>query len=324
MTDVVAVDRVEITIIVDNATDMLSSTPKFVESEHASFPRRGLRVMAGRCFCCAVHGLSCLVTAYRGDTNHTVLFDSGPEDYAFARNVERLAIDLGTVETIVLSHGHWDHAGAMLLALSLIRGRNGGRSVPYYAHPGMFSTRALKLADGSLRVMDDVPGVRELTDYGAQVISTREPQVFLDGMFYVSGEIARVTPYEKGFPGQVRKTADGWEADELLMDERFLAVNVAGKGLIVLTACSHAGVVNVLNHARRCFPDSPLHGVVGGLHLSGPNERIINETVEDLRAFELKVVAAGHCTGWRAMSALGNVFGDQVLAPTAVGKRYLF
>jgi 7,8-dihydropterin-6-yl-methyl-4-(beta-D-ribofuranosyl)aminobenzene 5'-phosphate synthase len=142
----------------------------------------------------------------------------------------------------------------------------------------------------------------------------------------VSGEIPRVTDFERGYPGQVRRTEDGqgWEPDELLIDERWIGINVADKGLVVLTACSHAGVVNVLSHARQSFPDVPLHAVMGGLHLSGANEAVIPQTVEGLKQFGLKTIAAGHCTGWRAMTALANAFGDQVLAPSAVGKRYRF
>ncbi|MBP6368765.1 MAG: MBL fold metallo-hydrolase, partial [Burkholderiales bacterium] len=91
----------------------------------------------------------------------------------------------------------------------------------------------------------------------------------------------------------------------------------------VFTACSHAGVVNVMLDARERFPGSPLFGVMGGFHLSGANERIIPQTVEALRAFPLTVVAPGHCTGWRATSALAATFGDAV-APSAVGKTYRF
>jgi 7,8-dihydropterin-6-yl-methyl-4-(beta-D-ribofuranosyl)aminobenzene 5'-phosphate synthase len=321
-----AVDRVEIVVLVDNATDMLSSTPPHVESEAAGLMRRGIRLMASKCLCCAAHGLSCLVTAYRGDASHTVLFDTGPEEYAFERNVTRLGADLGRVESIVLSHGHWDHAGAMLLALGMIRSRNGGRAVPCYTHPGMFRSRAVKLPNGSVRRMEDIPSKDDLTSFGAEVVVTREPQVLLDDMFFVSGEIPRVTAYERGYPGQVRLADDGqtWEPDELLLDERFLAVKVAGKGLVVFSACSHAGIVNVLTHARQSFSDTPLHAAMGGLHLSGTNEAIIPQTVDGLRGFGLDTIAAGHCTGWRAMTALANAFGDKVLAPTAVGKRYTF
>jgi len=318
------VDRLDVLVLVDNATDGLSTTPAGVETEFSSVTRRGLRASSGRCLCCAVHGLSCLITAERGGARHAVLFDSGPEDYAFERNTTRLGADLGTVESIVLSHGHWDHSGAMFLALHAIRARNGGCAVPYYAHPGMFRSRAVRLPDGNLRLMDDVPGVDDLTAHGARVVCTTEPQLFLDEMFYVSGEVPRLTSYECGVPGQVRRTADGadWEPDELVMDERWLAVNLAGKGLVVFSACSHAGIINVLTHARATYPDVSIHAVFGGLHLSGPQEQAIPQTVDAMKAFSPAMIAAGHCTGWRAMAALAGAFGDKVLAPLAVGKRY--
>lgn len=326
MVKLLGCDRVEIRVLVDNATDMLSSTPPFVENESAYLNRRGFRIRAAKCLCCAVHGLSCLITVHSGGQSRTVLLDSGPEDYAFERNVTRLAVDLGKVESIVLSHGHWDHAGAMLLALGMIRSRNGGRAVPYYAHPHMFGTRAMRQPNGGVQLMEDVPSIDELTNFGAEVVSTTQPQVLLDGAFYVSGEIPRVTAFERGIPGQVRRTADGqgWEPDEPVIDERWFAVNVAGKGLVVFSSCSHAGIVNVVTHARATFPDVPIHAIMGGLHLSGANEAIIPQTVEGLRAFGLKTIAAGHCTGWRAMTALANAFGEGVLAPTAVGKQYTF
>ena len=174
--------------------------------------------------------------------------------------------------------------------------------------------------------MEDVPSVAALQANGGRVVSAREAQTIAGDTVFVSGEIPRTSGFETGLPGQHRRTEDGkgWEPDELLMDERFIAVNVRGKGLVVLTACSHAGVVNVLAHARACFPGVKLHAVLGGLHLSGINERIIPQTVKALRGFDLDVIAAGHCTGWRAMAALANEFGDGKLVPLAVGKRLRF
>jgi 7,8-dihydropterin-6-yl-methyl-4-(beta-D-ribofuranosyl)aminobenzene 5'-phosphate synthase len=261
-----------------------------------------------------------------GDRVRTVLFDTGPEDRTFEQNVSRLGVDLGPVEAMVLSHGHWDHGGAMLRALDLARDRNGGQDIVCYMHPDMFRSRAAKLPDGSLRPMEDVPSAADLEAHGGRVISTREAQPIAGGTAWVSGEIPRRSGFEVGLPGQHRRTLDGtgWEPDELLMDERFLAVHVRGKGLVVLTACSHAGVVNVLAEARDRFPGVKLHAVLGGLHLSGLNERIIPQTVAALRDFDLDIIAAGHCTGWRAMTALANAFGEGKLAPLAVGKRMRF
>jgi len=318
-------DRAEILILVDNVTDNLSSVPAYVETEMPRLWKRGLKLWSGRCMCCAAHGLACAVTVWRGDTAHTLLFDTGPDDSVFGRNVERLGFDMGGIESIVLSHGHWDHSGAMLLALEMIQLSNGGRPVPTYMHPGMYRSRAMKAADGSMRPFADVPSQAQLEQAGALVVNAIEPQLILDDLFYVSGEIPRVTAFETGMQGQHRRTLDGqgWEPDPLVIDERFIAVSVKGKGVIVLTACSHAGVVNVMTHARECFAGETLYGVLGGFHLSGGNERIIPETVAELRAFELKMIAAAHCTGWRAVNALANAFGDAV-APAAVGKVYRF
>lgn len=320
-----ASDRVEVLVLVDNATDNLSSVPAYVENELPRLWRRGLRTWTGHCMCCAAHGLSCAVTAWHGQTAHTLLFDTGPDVAVFERNVERLGFEIGSVEGMVLSHGHWDHCGAMLRALEMILIRNGGRVVPTYMHPGMYRTRALKTPDGSMRPFGDVPSAAMLERQGAEVVHTTEAQTVLDDLFFVSGEIPRVTDFETGFPGHHRRTEDGtgWEPDPLLMDERFVALRVQGKGLVVLTACSHAGVVNVLMHARECFPGEPLHAVLGGFHLAGGNERVIPQTVEALRAFDLKTIAAAHCTGWRAVNALAAAFGDAVV-PSAVGKTYRF
>jgi 7,8-dihydropterin-6-yl-methyl-4-(beta-D-ribofuranosyl)aminobenzene 5'-phosphate synthase len=318
-------DRAEILILVDNVTDNLSSVPAYVETEMPRLWKRGLKLWSGRCMCCAAHGLACAVTVWRGDTAHTLLFDTGPDDSVFRRNVERLGFDMGGIESIVLSHGHWDHSGAMLLALEMIQLSNGGRPVPTYMHPGMYRSRAMKAADGSMRPFADVPSQAQLEQAGALVVNAVEPQLILDDLFFVSGEIPRVTAFETGMQGQHRRTLDGhgWEPDPLVIDERFIAVSVKGKGVVVLTACSHAGVVNVMTHARDCFAGETLYGVLGGFHLSGGNERIIPETVAALRAFELKTIAAAHCTGWRAVNALANAFGDAV-APAAVGKVYRF
>jgi 7,8-dihydropterin-6-yl-methyl-4-(beta-D-ribofuranosyl)aminobenzene 5'-phosphate synthase len=325
MATIAPIDKVEIHVLVDNATDSLSTIPAHAESEFTFLERHGMQELSGDCLCCACHGLSLLITATRGAHQHTVLFDTGPEEYAFERNSTRLGADLGIVESIVLSHGHWDHAGGMLKALDLVRKRNGGRTIPYFAHPGMFRSRARRLKDGTMFPMKDVPGIEALTEHGAQVNCTREAQVLADSMFYLSGEIPRVTPFERGLPAHYQKNEEGnWMPDPLLTDERFLMVNVAGKGLVVFTACSHAGVVNVLKHARDCAPGVALYAVLGGFHLAGPNEKIIPETVQAVSEFNLSTIAAGHCTGWRAVRAFANAVGDTVVDPSVVGKRYTF
>jgi 7,8-dihydropterin-6-yl-methyl-4-(beta-D-ribofuranosyl)aminobenzene 5'-phosphate synthase len=308
--------------LVDNTTDSLSSAPRFVESEFAGLRRRKMPWLSGKCLCCAAHGLSCLITARIGEAGRTLLFDTGPDEAVFERNATRLGVSLGEVEALVLSHGHWDHGGAMPRALQMIAMAGAATPVPTYMHPDMFALRATRGEDGRMRPMELVPGADVLRGNGAAVIVTRDEQILCDGALYVSGEIPRVTSFETGFPGQCRQTADGgWEPDEVMPDERFVAAHVAGKGLAIFTACSHAGLINVLSHAKARFPDIPLHAVFGGFHLSGPTEAIIPATVEALAAFDLALIAPGHCTGWRALTALVNAFGERVV-PTAVGKTF--
>ena len=98
-------------------------------------------------------------------------------------------------------------------------------------------------------------------------------------------------------------------------------MRLAGKGIIGFSACSHAGVVNVLRAARAAFPDETLYAVMGGFHISGENEKIILETVRDIGGIHLALIIAAHCTGRRAVNALERAYGERVV-PAAVGKLF--
>jgi 7,8-dihydropterin-6-yl-methyl-4-(beta-D-ribofuranosyl)aminobenzene 5'-phosphate synthase len=325
MLDVVTVDRLDVLVLVDNATDSLSTNPKSVTAEWTGLLTGGrLRMIAGQNICCAHHGLSLLISVQIGSTKRTLLFDAGPEGATFLRNTNILGVDFAAVEAVALSHGHWDHAGGLVAAIEAIANARPQGRVDCFAHPGMFVERALQLPSGETLVFEAVPNPERLAKAGARIVAIGEPQVAGGGAFYLSGEIPRLTTYEVGLPGHVRRSDDGqrWEPDPLIMDERYLSVHVKDKGQVVFSACSHAGVINVLNHARSAFPQVPIYGVMGGLHLSGVTENIIPDTIEDLKRFDLKLLAPGHCTGWRALTAMANVFGDE-LVPSAVGKRYL-
>lgn len=325
--NLVPVDDLKIQVLVDNLTDNLSSVPAGVTHEIEHLQKQGMKELAGECLCCGAHGLSLLLTATRGEVSHTVLFDAGPEGEVFQRNVSKLQADLGAVEEAVLSHGHWDHAGGFLMALDLIKKQNPQRKVVFHLNPGMFFHRGTqKTPQAPILPFKVIPPVAQLEQKGAAVVNSDAPRTFLEDMFYLSGEIPRVTDYEKGFPGHMRQGADQqWEPDPWIRDERFLVVNVRDKGLVVFSACSHAGVVNVLKHAQALFPGVPLYAVMGGFHLSGAAvEKIIPQTVADMKSFNLKMIIPGHCTGWRAVNALGNAFGDQMVVPSAVGRIYCF
>ena len=319
------VDRLEILVIVDNVTDSLSTNPPGVEPEWRGLLTRGrIRVLSGSGICCAQHGLSLLLTARVGDDTHTLLFDTGGERQTFVRNAGILGVDFGAITDVVLSHGHWDHASGLLAAVEQATRIRGTGKVNAYMHPGMFLQRGLTLPSGLIFPFENVPTEQELLAAGATVICTDQAQSIGQGAFYLSGEIPRVTAYEMGLAGQVRRSteSDAWMPDPLVMDERYVSVNVKGRGQFIFSACSHAGIVNVLTHASSTFPQVAPFAIMGGLHLAGATEAIIPETVADLQTFELELLAPGHCTGWRATSALERVFKERVV-PLAVGKRFV-
>lgn len=321
------VDGLEVHVLVDNVTDSLSTLPLGVVHEWAHLRAGGDLVLSGEALCCAAFGLSLVITARVDGASRVLLFDAGPEAYAFARNGARLKIAFGQVGAIVLSHGHWDHAGGLLEAVREVVAARGGKPVACHVNPGMFLTRGFQLPDGGYLPFKDIPGPPALADAGAAVINAPEARLLLEDLFYLSGEIPRVTPYERGLPRHMKRAADGasWEPDPWLLDERYVAARVKDKGIIVFTACSHAGVINVLRDAGSVFAGVPLYGVMGGFHLSGPGpEAIIPDTVEDMKALGLKRIMPGHCTGWRAVAALSRTFGDDVLVPSAVGRKFFF
>jgi len=324
----VPVDALEVTVLVDNVTDSLSTVPKDVTNEVTVLMKNGtLKMAAGEYRCCAHHGLSLIITARTGGDKQTVVFDAGPEAYTVTRNGVLLKVPFGDAGAVVLSHGHWDHAGGLVEAVRQVATANGGRRVEAHVNPGMFVPRATLRHGGEPLPQKAVPDPKDLAAAGATVVNRPEARLLLDSLFYLSGEIPRVTSYERGLPGQVKRTADGksWEPDPLLLDERYVAAHVKGKGAVVFTACSHAGVINVLKDARNVFGDVPLHTVMGGFHLSGNQmEEIIPDTIKDMAGFGLKRIVPAHCTGWRAVGALVNAFGEGLIVPSAVGRQFTF
>jgi 7,8-dihydropterin-6-yl-methyl-4-(beta-D-ribofuranosyl)aminobenzene 5'-phosphate synthase len=153
------------------------------------------------------------------------------------------------------------------------------------------------------------------------VVNDAAARSLVEDRFLLSGEIPRVTRYEKGLPPQVKRGPTGeWEPDPLVLDERFLAVHVRGRGVVVFSSCSHAGIVNVVTHAAEVFDPIPIHGIIGGLHLSGAaNEQWIDATIDDLARFRLGRIVPAHCTGYRAVHRLIDRYGEVVI-PAAVGQ----
>ncbi|OAG34358.1 hypothetical protein AYO21_11476 [Fonsecaea monophora] len=337
MASLVEIDSLEILVIVDNEVDPISSYkhPELKVSGQLSDVALRAPIQDGTRggsnfeirmdnICCGAHGLSLMITAVKGHKRHTVLFDTAPEEHIWELNAKRLRANLRSVDRIHLSHWHRDHSGGILKAISMINDAKGSRGIPVDLHPDRPTYRGFLGPAGPVSLERD-PTFEEIESAGATIEQNNQSHTILEDMFLVSGEIPRVTSYEKGFQRGMRFNSESsrWESDELILDERFLMCNVKGKGIVVFTGCSHAGVVNVAKNAVQLAGGAlPLFAVVGGYHLVGPNEAYIKDTVADLKALNPSVLMPGHCSGWRVKYEIERVMPGR-LAPSTVGTQFV-
>lgn len=315
------VDEVVITTLVDNSYDglMVDMGPAHRAAMGRVPPVAAPQFDAGVTVpgLLAEHGFSALVTVRRGERTHTLLFDTGVSPDGLATNMERLSIDAGSIEAVVLSHGHFDHAGGLPGLARLRR----GSGLPLTLHPLVWTRRRAVFPD---RPAWELPTLRRssIETEGFEVIERRQPSVLLDGCVLITGEVDRTTDFEQGMPYHEAERDGRWEPDPLILDDQALVVHVRGQGLVVLTGCGHAGAVNIARYAMRLTGVPSLHGLLGGFHLTGPAfEPLIEPTVAALGELAPALVVPAHCTGWRAQHRLAAVLPD-AFVPNAVGTSF--
>jgi 7,8-dihydropterin-6-yl-methyl-4-(beta-D-ribofuranosyl)aminobenzene 5'-phosphate synthase len=265
----------------------------------------------------AEHGFSALVTVTKDGREHRFLFDAGTSPDGVTENMRRLGIDPASIEVLVCSHGHFDHTTGID---GLIRSV-GRANLPVLIHPHFWRRRRLALPG---RDPLEIPTTsrRALTEAGFDIIEEQQPSFLFDRSVLITGEVPRTTGYEPGFPPQQAFADGGWQPDPLVLDDQALIINVAGHGLVVITGCGHAGVVNISRYAQRLTGGQPLYALLGGFHLSGPAfEPLIPRVLDDLAAMDPGVLVPAHCTGWRAQHAMSARFPD-AFVPNSVGTSF--
>ncbi|MGP0027236.1 MAG: MBL fold metallo-hydrolase [Streptosporangiaceae bacterium] len=250
----------------------------------------------------AQHGFSALVEIRKGSQVRRLLFDTGVTPDGCAENLRRLGRDLADIEAIVCSHGHFDHT----TGLSGLIGRLGRANLPVLIHPEFWARRRLAIPGGEPFELPTTSR-RALDDAGFDIIEQRQPSFLYDRSVLITGEVDRVTGFEKGFPIHQAWRGGSWEPDPLILDDQALIAHVAGRGLVVLTGCGHAGVINICRYAQRLTGVAKLHAVIGGFHLTGPLfEPVIAETVSALEQLAPDVIVPAHCSGWKATHTIAR------------------
>ena len=303
------VDELSVLMVCDNTMDMLLIDEGPATRLPPAWMRQSPRLKAPTLLegevpdvPLAQHGFSALVEARKGSRVHRLLFDTGITPTGCVDNLRRLGQDPGGIGAIVCSHGHFDHT----TGLSGLIGTLGRVNLPVLIHPEFWNRRR-QFIPGREPVEIPTTSRRALDEAGFDIIEQRQPSFLYDRSVLVTGEVDRVTSFEKGFPTHQAWRGTSWEPDPLILDDQALIANVADRGLVVLTGCGHAGVINICRYAQRLTGIGKLHALIGGFHLTGPLfEPIINDTVSALEQLAPDVIVPAHCTGWKATHAIAR------------------
>jgi 7,8-dihydropterin-6-yl-methyl-4-(beta-D-ribofuranosyl)aminobenzene 5'-phosphate synthase len=313
------VDGVEITSLIDNSVDFLST----IEKEEASQVREWVKERKGEKWTkehfrlpMAEHGFSMLIRVFKGGKSNSVLFDTGSSPDGVVTNAERMGLNLREIECIILSHGHYDHFGGMLATSKAVNKDN----LPIIVHEDMFKTRGVANSDGTIRKHPEFPKENQVRP--ARYVKTKQPCLIADDMILVTGEIPRKTDFEKGFPQHQVFDGGKWQPDPWIWDDRAIVINIRQKGLAIISGCAHAGIINTTLYAQKITGVNDVQAIIGGFHLAGKeSEPRINQTVEKLKLLNPKLLVPSHCTGWRGIYAIAGAL-PHAFVWNSVGNRY--
>jgi len=280
----------------DNSTDFLLTNsehvirPPFIKNDKFVLPPP-----------VAEHGFSALINISKSEQSNTyenynkkLLFDTGVSENGVIHNADIFGIDLGKIDGIILSHGHFDHFAGLVNILKRMSSsprQTSNHSVDIFTHPDAFLRRWEIFPDGK-KVKSPILDEQQLQQLEAKIHKNTGVRCLPSEespLLAITGEIPRETSFEKGFPYQYAEDSDNENKlipDPLIKDDQAIIVNVEDKGLVVLTGCSHAGVINTINYAKKVTGINRIYAVVGGFHLpadGGIYEAAIEPTLKELQ-----------------------------------------
>jgi 7,8-dihydropterin-6-yl-methyl-4-(beta-D-ribofuranosyl)aminobenzene 5'-phosphate synthase len=315
------VDRVSMTVLVDNLTDPLLVDQDLVTRVNwpkalaGGLPRVPAQVSPSPGVpdaLVAEPGFSALVKIEKGGRERTLLFDAGVSPNGMVDNMRRLSLAPSCIEIVVLSHGHWDHVTGME---GLVRAL-GRSNLPVMIHPEFWNRRRVRFPGLEPA---ELPSTSRsaLEGMGFEIVEQRRPSFLLDGAALITGEVDRSTDFETGFLGHEAWRANDWVPDPLILDDQALVLRLRDRGLVILSGCGHAGIVNTVRYARKLTGIEAVAAIVGGFHLSGPMfESIIEPTVDALTELSPSILVPAHCTGWKAVHRLAARFPEAFVLST--------
>lgn len=319
------VESVNITILVDNQANLIVESNDWIKY----FTDKALL---------AEHGFSALVDFPGSD--HKILWDAGVTKIALMENLRRMEIDVKAIDMIALSHGHHDHFAALtetLAAMKLgVESREwdgpvtsakvaewaAAKHVPVIAHPAAFRERWWVKDDGTMVGPFTPPPRLEWEALGGTLVLSGEPYKLLQGC-WTTGFVPRMSFEQSGRPTKLLyRQGDNFIPDDLEEDQA-IVIHVKEKGLVILSGCAHAGIVNTVNHARQISGVDQVYAIIGGFHLARANAEEIQQTIDFIQVLNPEIILPCHCTGFQAMCAFSRQMPD-TFVPGVVGATCLF
>ena len=304
------VDKLEVLIVIDNYADsMLESAPgvqRRVTDFDGWLPTDTVL---------AEHGICLLLTVWKDDKKIGLIFDAGFSPIAAPHNLKFLDVSLEHVQGLAISHAHEDHTGATSQLLKM------AGNPPLLVHPTCFHhPRYWKDDRGRMLRSPERLVKGELQEQGIRIVESREPSIVGEGCFMLTGEIPRFTDFEHALPGSVMEV-NGEPVPDLMLDDQAIAVDIKDHGLVVISGCGHAGIVNTIRYARSLTKGRHLYALMGGFHLPGKEFRpAIKPTMQAIEEESPKMVIPMHCTGVDAKALMRQKWGS-VFIDSAVGTR---
>jgi 7,8-dihydropterin-6-yl-methyl-4-(beta-D-ribofuranosyl)aminobenzene 5'-phosphate synthase len=309
-TGIAEADKVTIWVLAENYYDLLKPDNK-ITKRYRSVPGKSIHAEWGTGYF--------VETVVNGKTS-CCMFDYGLDPTGVMNNIALLGLDIGKANAFSLSHGHWDHYGTAVSILKQNQSRIAS-GTPFYVGEEAFERR-YALRPGRTEP-DDVGQLKkeDIETLGLRIVEVKTPTEIIPGAYF-TGNIERVTAYEKVPPTLLVKRGETLEQDTF-RGEQALFFNVKGKGIVVVTACAHVGMVNTVRQAQKIAGTDKVHAIIGGFHLANAKPEIIQNTVADIKAMKPDYVMAGHCTGFETIGALNKEMPKE-FSMNSAGTKYTF
>jgi len=261
------------------------------------------------------HGVSFLLEGVNGENTKRILVDVGQNSKALLYNMQTMSFSPEVIDTIVLTHCHYDHTQGVTRLLQEI----GKKDIQVIAHPSIF--RPHFITEPHHRHVGIMQGdsKTDIEKAGGNLSLTAEPFMITPGII-TTGEVERNTEFEGSSIG-LKTEENGMVIDDLMLDDISVVANVKDKGLVIITGCSHAGIVNITKQAMGVAGYDKIEGIIGGLHLIEASDAVIMRTVEELARLNIAWISTGHCTGFKAQMELHHAFGER-FSPLHTGMQF--